>query len=65
MINMVLVESPKDDYDDPLRTLALVEMEERFISGDAYFYNKICWSTEGGHWGTEWKERMKVLKRKE
>ena len=65
MIDMVLIEKTKGAFDDPLRTLALVDMEERFMFGDDYFYNKICWSTEGGYWGADWRERMKALKRKE
>ena len=63
MINMVLVESPRDDYDDPLRTLALVDFDNMLAGGQ--FSNRICWSTYGSYWGAEWKEGMKVLKRKE
>ena len=63
MIEMVLVEKTDGDYDTPLRTLALVDLDDTFPDG--YFSNRICWSTHGSYWGADWRERMKVLKRKE
>jgi len=63
MIEMVLVEKTDGDYDTPLRTLALVDLDD--TSPNRYFSNIICWNTYGAYWGVDWRERMKVLKRKE
>ena len=63
MIDIVLVEKSDGDYDTPLRTLALVDLE--YTSPNRYFSNIICWNTYGAYWGVDWRERMKVLKRKE
>ena len=63
MIDIVLVEKSDGDYDTPLRTLALVDFDNMLAGGG--FSNRICWSTYGSYWDADWRERMKVLKRKE